>query len=208
MSQWLSVVKHSLSASVAEVAVAAGDRIADHLDEAARSGGRIHQRAVADGEAHQPRLALRSLRLPVELDGVRPGRQAGGERETCPVPAAAVNGACGAPSITALKICAEPVTASCAVSDVPEKRATNPLPDQAKRGWSAIEVVSTRPSQRTPAATTPAGRLRRIVASIEACPEGRRVGRSRRRRSWDRLAQPASAASAAAAAIVRTVVDA
>ena len=68
-----------------------------------------------------------------------------------------MNGACGAPSTTALKICAEPVIASSAVSDVPENRATNPVPDHAKRGCAGLDVVSTRPSQRTPAATTPAG---------------------------------------------------
>src|SRR6185295_14664919 len=49
-----------------------------------------------------------------------------------------------------------PVVASCALSDVPMKRATNPVPDQAKRGFVG-SVVSTRPTQRTPAATTSTG---------------------------------------------------
>src|SRR4051812_28731252 len=73
-----------------------------------------------------------------------------------PCPAGAENGACGVPSITVLKICVVPVTATCIDSDVPEKRATNPVPDQAKRGRAESVVVSTRPNQRTPAATTPA----------------------------------------------------
>ena len=63
----------------AEVAVAAGDRIADELDQAVRPGGRIHQRAVADGQSDEARVALRPLRLPVELDGVRARRQPRGE---------------------------------------------------------------------------------------------------------------------------------
>src|SRR5437773_3850388 len=71
-------------------------------------------------------------------------------------PDGAVNAACGVPSTTALKIVLAPLIDSCAASDVPLNRATKPVPDQAKHGWSAL-VRSTRPSQRTPAATTPAG---------------------------------------------------
>src|SRR3954452_23423104 len=72
-------------------------------------------------------------------------------------PPVAVNGACGVPSTTVLKICAAPEIASSALSAVPENFAANPVPDQAKRGCAGFEVVSTRPNQRTPAATTPAG---------------------------------------------------
>ena len=37
---------------------------------------------------------------------------------------------------------------------MPEKRATNPVPDQEKRGCAGSVVMSTRPNHRTPAATT------------------------------------------------------
>ena len=109
-------------------------------------------------EPHQPRLALRPLRLAVELDRVRrrrPGRRRAG---TSPVPAAAVNGACGAPSITALKICAEPVMRELRGQRRPGEARHEPAarPGEA-RAARAFDVVSTRPNQRTPAATTPAG---------------------------------------------------
>src|SRR5215471_14532454 len=44
---------------------------------------------------------------------------------------------------------------TCMASEVPEKRATKPLPDQAKRGRAGSVVASTRPNHRTPAAITP-----------------------------------------------------
>src|SRR4051812_42479459 len=49
----------------------------------------------------------------------------------------------------------EPVVASSALSDVPMNCATKPVPDQEKRGLAG-SLVSTRPNQRTPEATTPA----------------------------------------------------
>jgi hypothetical protein len=39
-------------------------------------------------------------------------------------------------------------------TDVPEKRATNPVPVQPNLGW-VVSLVSTRPTHRTPAATVP-----------------------------------------------------
>src|SRR5690349_12450134 len=74
-----------------------------------------------------------------------------------PVPGAATNVARDVPSTTAMKIVCAPPMVSVADSDVPWKRATKPLPDQEKRGCAASDAVSTRPIQRTPAATTPAG---------------------------------------------------
>src|SRR5207248_26842 len=66
----------------AERTVAAGDRIADRLDEAAGWARRVGEGAAPDGEADELRVALRALGLAVELDGVRsrsePGDQAGG----------------------------------------------------------------------------------------------------------------------------------
>ena len=144
----------------AEVAVAAGDRIADELDQAVRPGGRIHQRAVAGGQADEARVALRPLRLPVELDGVRARRQP--RREHAYALPRRRNGACGVPSTTALKICADPATASSAASDVPEKRATNPLPDQEKRGWAGIEVRVDAAEPAHPRRDDARGRLHRV----------------------------------------------
>ena len=70
-----------------------------------------------------------------------------------------VNAARGVPSTTALKMKA-PLLLICTDSEVPEKRATNPLPDQENRGRCG-SVRSTRPTQRTPAATTPGCRRHR-----------------------------------------------
>ena len=119
----------------------------------------------------------------------------------CPI---AVNAACGMPSTTALKICADPLSASWAASDVPEKRATNPLPDQEKRGWAGIEVVSTRPNQRTPAATTPAGGCTGLFASTEGVPEstGGKPASASLRSGSD--AQPPAAAPSRATASTAT----
>ena len=72
-------------------------------------------------------------------------------------PPVTVNAGCGVPSTTGLKIIAGPLIARAADSDVPSNRATNPLPDQENRGCVGSDVVSTRPIQRTPSATTPAG---------------------------------------------------
>src|SRR5688572_15862605 len=47
-----------------------------------------------------------------------------------------------------------PVLFRLAASAVPEKRATKPVPDHAKRGCAGF-VTSTRPNQRTPAASRP-----------------------------------------------------
>src|SRR5450755_2236001 len=68
-------------------------------------------------------------------------------------PAGMVNATPGVPSTTALKMKA-PLLLIWIASDVPAKRATNPVPDQENRGCCAL-VRSTRPTQRTPAATTP-----------------------------------------------------
>src|SRR4029078_3914172 len=51
----------------AEDAVTAGDRIADHLDQAIGARGRIHHGAVADRQLHEARLALRGLRLAAQV---------------------------------------------------------------------------------------------------------------------------------------------
>src|SRR5438046_256809 len=51
-----------------------------------------------------------------------------------------------------------PVLLRRAVRPVPVKRATNPVPDQEKRGCTELValLISTRPNQRTPAASRPA----------------------------------------------------
>src|SRR4051794_41671929 len=64
-----------------------------------------------------------------------------------------VNTVWGVPSTTARKRNAPPLL-SWAESPVPVKRAMKPVPDQENRGRAAVEM-STRPNQRTPAATTP-----------------------------------------------------
>src|SRR5665213_2251086 len=89
----------------------------------------------------------------VWVPAVSPG--ASGE---VPAPTAAVKTGCGAPSTTASKRygSVEGVSVRPTESPVPESCAMKPVPDQEKRGPAAL-AVSTRPNQRTPAATTPAG---------------------------------------------------
>src|SRR5581483_3107372 len=70
-----------------------------------------------------------------------------------PSPRAAANAGCATPSTTALKTKASALFNRTA-TEPPVKRATNPVPDQAKRGRVG-SASATRPSQRPPAATTP-----------------------------------------------------